>query len=61
MDDEPHLDLGEYSIIGNLETAALVGTNGSIDWFPVPHMESPSVFARILDAKKGGYYSIAPP
>jgi len=60
MEDESYLDIGNYSIIGNLETTALVGSNGSIDWFPVPHMESPSVFARILDAHKGGYFSIAP-
>ncbi|MEF8916630.1 MAG: glycoside hydrolase family 15 protein [Candidatus Bipolaricaulota bacterium] len=60
MKDESYLDIGDYSIIGNLETTALVGSDGSIDWFPVPHVESPSVFARILDANKGGYFSIAP-
>ncbi|MBS3788946.1 glycoside hydrolase family 15 protein, partial [Candidatus Bipolaricaulota bacterium] len=60
MESGSYLDIGEYSIIGNLETAALVGTNGSIDWLPVPHLESPSVFARILDVNKGGYFSISP-
>ncbi|MCR4328617.1 MAG: glycoside hydrolase family 15 protein [Patescibacteria group bacterium] len=52
--------LGHYGIIGNLETVALVGANGSIDWCCLPHMESRSVFAKILDAGKGGSFSIAP-
>ena len=49
-----------YGIIGNMRTAVLVGMNGSIDWFCCPNFDSPSVFASILDDKKGGYFSIAP-
>ncbi len=49
-----------YGIIGNMRTAALVGMNGSIDWLCLPHFDSPSVFAAILDAKKGGRFHIAP-
>ncbi|MFW6195497.1 MAG: glycoside hydrolase family 15 protein [Chloroflexota bacterium] len=49
-----------YGIIGDLHTVALVGRNGSIDWFCVPHFDSPSVFAAILDDKKGGRFQIAP-
>jgi len=49
-----------YAIIGNMRSAALVGLNGSIDWFCFPHFDSPSVFAAILDEKKGGYFKIAP-
>ncbi len=49
-----------YAIIGNMRSAALVGLNGSIDWFCFPHFDSPSVFASILDEKKGGYFKIAP-
>ena len=41
-------------------TAALVGTDGSIDWYCIPHFDSPSVFAAILDDKKGGFFKIAP-
>ena len=49
-----------YGIVGNMHTVALVGMNGSIDWFCDPHFDSPSVFAAILDDEKGGRYKIAP-
>src|SRR5206468_8473670 len=49
-----------YGIIGNMRTAALVGVNGSIDWFCFPHFDSPSVFGAILDDRKGGRFQIAP-
>ena len=49
-----------YGIIGDLHTIALVGMDGSIDWCCLPHFDSPSVFASILDARKGGYFKIAP-
>ncbi len=50
----------EYGVIGDTQTAALVGTNGSIDWFCFPRFDSPSVFAAILDENKGGYFRISP-
>jgi len=49
-----------YGIIGDMYSAALVGMDGSIDWFCFPHFDSPSVFATILDDKKGGRFKIAP-
>ncbi|MGH7574519.1 MAG: glycoside hydrolase family 15 protein [Longimicrobiales bacterium] len=49
-----------YGLIGDLYTAALVGMNGSIDWFCCPHFDSPSVFAAILDDEKGGRFKIEP-
>lgn len=50
----------EYGFIGNLETCALVAPNGSVDWFPFPHLESPSILAGILDPNRGGCFRIGP-
>ena len=48
-----------YGIIGNMRTVALVGMNGSIDWYCCPHFDSPSIFGAILDDKKGGRFQIS--
>ena len=48
-----------YGVIGDLHTVALVGIDGSIDWCCLPHFDSPSVFAAILDDQKGGSFRIA--
>ncbi len=50
----------DYGIIGDLHTVALVSRQGSIDWFCFPRLDSPSVFAAILDDRKGGRFQIAP-
>jgi GH15 family glucan-1,4-alpha-glucosidase len=49
-----------YGIIGNMRTAALVGMNGSIDWYCSPYFDSPSVFGAILDDETGGRFQIVP-
>lgn len=49
-----------YGIIGDLNTIALVGLNGSIDFLCFPNFDSPSVFAAILDDETGGYFKISP-
>ena len=49
-----------YGLIGNMHTTALVGMDGSIDWLCLPHFDSPSVFAGILDHQKGGRFKISP-
>ena len=55
-----YLPIESYALIGNMHTAALVGCNGSIDWFCYPVFDSPSVFGAILDDQKGGRFQIAP-
>jgi GH15 family glucan-1,4-alpha-glucosidase len=55
-----YLPIADHGAIGNMRTVALVGVNGSIDWFCFPHFDSPSVFAGILDDRKGGAFQIAP-
>ena len=55
-----YLPIEEYGMIGDMHTVALVGTNGSIDWFCVPNFDSPSVFCKILDDEKGGSFRVAP-
>ena len=55
-----YLPIEDYGLIGNMHTAALVGQNGSIDWMCMPHFDSPSIFAALLDQHKGGYFKIAP-
>src|SRR2546429_7932953 len=49
-----------YGIVGNAHSAALVGMNGSIDWLCFPHLDSPTVFAALLDDKIGGRFQITP-
>lgn len=49
-----------YGIIGDMHTTALVGMDGSIDWWCAPRLDSPSVFAKILDHKLGGFFRIEP-
>ena len=49
-----------YGIIGDLHTAALVGMDGSIDFMCLPHFDSPTIFAALLDHEKGGRFRLAP-
>jgi GH15 family glucan-1,4-alpha-glucosidase len=55
-----YLPIGGYALIGNMQAAALVGLNGSIDWCCLPCFDSPAVFCKILDVEKGGEFRISP-
>jgi GH15 family glucan-1,4-alpha-glucosidase len=52
--------IAEHGIIGDLQTAALVTTDGSIDWFCCPRFDAPSVFGALLDDERGGHFRVRP-
>ena len=57
----PYQPIESYGLIGNLRAAALVGTDGSIDWLCLPPFDPASAFAALLDDHQGGRFRIAPP
>ncbi len=55
-----YLPIADHGIIGDLHSAALVGTDGTIDWYCHDRFDAPSVFGAILDAERGGFFRITP-
>jgi GH15 family glucan-1,4-alpha-glucosidase len=58
--EDRYPNISDHGLIGDLQTAALVTTDGTIDWFCCPRFDSPSIFASLLDADRGGYFRISP-
>ena len=52
--------IGDYAVIGDCRSAAMVSKHGSIDWLCWPRFDSPSIFAALLDRERGGHWSISP-
>lgn len=59
-DEQGYLPLENYGALGDGRSVALVGWDGSIDWWCVPHMDSPPLFDRLLAPDTGGFFSICP-
>ncbi|MGW1724297.1 glycoside hydrolase family 15 protein [Streptomyces sp. NPDC002306] len=58
-DGARYLPISEHGLIGDLRSVALVGSNGTIDWYCCPSFDAPSVFGSILDADRGGSFELA--
>ncbi|WP_197377143.1 glycoside hydrolase family 15 protein [Mycolicibacterium baixiangningiae] len=54
------LEIADHGLIGDLRTCALVGVDGTIDWFCPSRFDAPSVFGAILDEERGGSWKLAP-
>ncbi|MGW4819009.1 glycoside hydrolase family 15 protein [Streptomyces sp. NPDC004227] len=54
-----YVPIADHGLIGDLRSVALVGTDGTIDWYCCPAFDAPSVFAAILDAERGGSFELA--
>src|ERR1700683_4785144 len=54
-----YLPIEEHGIVGDLRTVALVGTDGTVDWYCPSRFDAPSLFGSLLAARRGGYFSVS--
>ena len=54
------LDTASYGLVGDGNTVAFIGVNGSVDWLCLPRFDAPSVFGALLDSERGGHFRISP-
>lgn len=59
-EEDRYRPIADYAIIGDTRTAALIASNGSLDWCCCPRFDRPAVFGKLLDAEKGGRFRIGP-
>src|ERR1700749_2378047 len=52
------LPIEEHGIVGNLRTVALIGTDGTVDWYCPSRFDAPSLFGALLDRRRAGYFSL---
>src|SRR5260370_1467668 len=52
--------ISSYGVIGDCRSAVLIAPDGAVDWACLPDFDSPAIFCRLLDARRGGYFQIAP-
>src|SRR5436190_731241 len=60
LEENMYHPINSFGVIGDCHSAVLVAPDGSIDWGCLPDFDSPAIFCRLLDAKRGGYFQIAP-
>jgi GH15 family glucan-1,4-alpha-glucosidase len=58
--ESPYPSIGDYALIADTNSTALVSLAGSIDWCCIQRVDSGSCFGRLLDWKKGGFCSVSP-
>lgn len=59
MSVEPYPPLTEYGLVSDAHSAALISRHGSVDWMCLPRFDSPAIFSRILDWKRGGHFDFS--